>query len=83
MNACLRLAIQKFYYICQCNVLISTATATCVLCSYLFGQLASLIRRVEDLIVEDREVEGKAKTDGVRGRHVFLADLKSLFVGIK
>jgi len=33
----------------------------------LLGQLASLIRRVQDLVVKDREVQRKAKTDGVRG----------------
>ncbi len=29
------------------------------------GHLARLIRRIEDLVVEDREVQGKTETDGV------------------
>jgi len=31
----------------------------------LLGEVASAIRRVEDLVVEDGEVEGEAETDGV------------------
>ena len=35
----------------------------------LLGKMASLIRRVEDLVVEHREVESKTEADGVgRGK---------------
>lgn len=40
------------------------------------GQFAGLLGRVQDLIEEDREVEGQAQTDGVSGLHVALADVK-------
>jgi hypothetical protein len=33
----------------------------------LLGQLASLVGRVEDLVVEDGEVQCETKADGVRG----------------
>ncbi len=33
----------------------------------LLGEVASTVGAVQDLVVEDREVEGKTKTDGVGG----------------
>lgn len=45
------------------------------------GKVAGLLGRVQDLIVEDGEVESQTKSDGVRGLHVFLADLKRILVG--
>ena len=42
--------------------------------------MASLIGRVEDLVVEDREVEGKAKTDRMSGGKVGGSDLSRSFV---
>jgi len=39
--------------------------------------MASLIRGVEDLVVEDREVKGKTQTDRVSRRQVGLGDLGS------
>jgi len=36
----------------------------------LLGQLASLVWRVEDLVVEDGEVQCEAETDGVCRRKV-------------
>jgi hypothetical protein len=35
----------------------------------LFGQRAGTVRRAEDLVVEDREVEGEGEPDGMCGRH--------------
>ncbi len=51
----------------------------CVL-TYLLGQLARLLWRVEDLVVEDGEVERQSQADGVRGLHLRLGDLKGLLV---
>ncbi len=45
--------------------------------------MASLVRSVEDLIVEDGEVQGKAETDGVSGRKLSLCDLSSRLVGLE
>lgn len=50
--------------------------------THLLGQGAGLVRRVEDLVVEDREVEGQAQPDGVRGLHVLLADVEGILVGL-
>ncbi len=36
----------------------------------LFGKMAGLVGGVQDLVVEDREVERKTKTDGVSGSKV-------------
>lgn len=47
---------------------------------YRLSQTASLVRVVEDFIVEDREVEGQAKPDGVCWLHLLLADVKCLLV---
>lgn len=49
----------------------------------LLGKVASLVGGVEDLVVEDREVEGKPKTDGVRGRKLSLRNLGGSLVGIE
>ena len=49
----------------------------------LLGEMASLIRRVENLVVEDGEVEGEAKTDGVRRRQLGLSNLSGGLVGIE
>ena len=48
--------------------------------SYGLSQAAGLFRRVEDLIVEDREVESQAQTNGVCGLHLLLAYLKCLLI---
>lgn len=52
-----------------------------VLCYYRFGKLAGQVRWVEDLIVENREIERKSKTDWVCGLHFRFADFKGLFIG--
>lgn len=46
----------------------------------LLGKMASLVRRVEDLVVEDGEVEGKAKSDGVGRSEIGRGDLSSSLV---
>lgn len=53
-----------------------------VLWTYSLSQLAGLIRWVDDLVVENREIQGKTKTDWVRGLHLFFADIKGILVGI-
>lgn len=53
-----------------------------VTCSNRLGKVAGLLGRVENLIVEDREVESQTKPYGVRGLHVFLADLKCILVSL-
>ena len=49
----------------------------------LLGQLASLVGRVEDLVVEDGEVQGKTKTDGVGGSQVLGSDLSGGLVSLE
>lgn len=45
--------------------------------------MASLVGGVEDLVVEDREVEGQAKTDGVGRSKVGGSNLSSGLVGLE
>lgn len=45
--------------------------------------MASLVRSVEDLIVENGEVEGKAEADRVGGSKVGLGNLRSSLVGLE
>jgi hypothetical protein len=45
--------------------------------------VASLIRRVENLVVENGEVEGKTKTDGMRWREISLSNVGSGSVGLE
>lgn len=49
--------------------------------SYRLCQLAGLVRRVDDLVVEDREVESEAQADGMCRLHFFVADVQGLLVG--
>lgn len=49
----------------------------------LLGQVASLVGSVEDLVVEHREVEGEAETNGVRRRKLSLSNLGGSLVGIE
>ena len=44
----------------------------------LLGQVARTIGRVQDLIVEDREVKGQTKADGVGRSEVSLSDIGSV-----
>jgi len=49
----------------------------------LLGQLASLVGRVEDLVVEDGEVQGKTKADGVGGGKVLGSNLGGSLVSLE
>ena len=49
----------------------------------LLGQLASLVGRVEDLIVENGEVQGKSEADGVGRSKAGGGDLGGSLVGLK
>ena len=46
--------------------------------THLLGELAGLLWRVEDLVVEDGEVEREAEPDGVGGLHLALGNLEGL-----
>jgi hypothetical protein len=54
-------------------------TSDCVIKS-LLGELASRVRRVQDLVVEDREVESKAETNRVRRSQAGSSNLGGSFV---
>lgn len=45
--------------------------------------MASLIRGVQDLVVEDGEVKREAQADGVRGRKFGLSDLGGSLVSLE
>jgi hypothetical protein len=49
----------------------------------LLSQVASLVRGVEDLIVENGEVESETKADGVGGRKLSLGNFSSSLVGLE
>ena len=49
----------------------------------LLSKMASLIGRVEDLVVENGEVESKTKTDWVCRCEIGLSNLSSVLVGLK
>ena len=49
----------------------------------LLGKVASLVGSIEDLVVEDREVEGEAETDGVGRGKLRLGNLGGGLVGVK
>ena len=46
----------------------------------LFGQVTRPVRRVDDLVVEDGEVEGEAEADGVRRLHLGARDVERVLV---
>jgi hypothetical protein len=49
----------------------------------LLSKMASLIWCIQDLIVENGEVQGKTKTDWVRGRQLGLGNLSSSLVSLQ
>lgn len=71
----------------QCGILVALLTESVELSNSiiegLLGKMACLVRCVEDLIVEDRKVEGKTKTDWMSGCEVSLGDFGGGFVGLK
>mmetsp|Transcript_75886 Transcript_75886/g.234952 ORF Transcript_75886/g.234952 Transcript_75886/m.234952 type:complete len:304 (+) Transcript_75886:73-984(+) len=46
------------------------------------GERAGLVRRAEDLVVEDREVEREAEADGVRAGQLVVGDHRGGLVGV-
>lgn len=46
----------------------------------LFGEMASAVRRIQNLIVEDTEVEREAKTDGMCWSELSLCDIGGILV---
>lgn len=50
--------------------------------TYTLSQLAGLAVPVENLIVKNGEIQGKAESDGMRGRHVLFADIEGFLVGV-
>lgn len=49
----------------------------------LLGEMASLIRRVEDLVVEDGKVQRETETDGVSRGEISSGNLRRSFVGLQ
>lgn len=49
----------------------------------LLGQVARLVGRVHDFVVEHREVKGKTQADGVSGGKVCLGDLSGILVSLE
>jgi hypothetical protein len=47
------------------------------------GEVASLVGRVQNLVVEDREVQSKSETDGVGRGEVSLGDLSGVLVSLE
>lgn len=47
------------------------------------GKVASLVRRVQDLVVEDREVQGKTETDGMGRCKVGLGNFGGVLVSLE
>ena len=50
--------------------------------TYSLGELASLLGRVEDLIVEDGEVERQTEADGMRRLHLGFRNFKGLLISL-
>lgn len=50
--------------------------------TYILSQFAGLIVWVENLIVKNGEIQGKAESDGMRGRHVLFAVIEGFLVGV-
>ena len=49
----------------------------------LFGEVASAVGRVQDLVVEHREVEGETETNGVSGGELGNGDVRSSLVSLE
>ena len=49
----------------------------------LLGKMAGLIGRVEDLVVENREIQCKTKTNRMSGSKIRSSNLGSSFVGFQ
>lgn len=55
----------------------------CATNTHSLGQVARALRRVQDLVVENGEVEGQAEADGVRGRQVLVRQVGCGLVGVE
>ena len=60
----------------------SVELSNCIVES-LLGEVASLVWRVEDLVVEHREVQSKAESDGMRGCEISLSNFGGILVCFK
>jgi hypothetical protein len=49
----------------------------------LLGEVASTVRGVQNLIVEDGEVQGETQADGVGGRKLSLGDIGGSLVSLE
>jgi hypothetical protein len=49
----------------------------------LLGKMAGLVRRAENLVVENGEVQGKTQADGVRRRQLSLGNLGGSLVSLE
>lgn len=71
----------------ECGILVAFLTESVKLGNSiiegLLGKMASLVRRVEDLVVEDREIEGKTKSDGVSRSKIGLSDFGGSLVSLQ
>ena len=65
--ALLRQGVELCVLVSLCLQVLHLARTSNGIIESLLGQLASLVRRVEDLVVENGKVEGKAEADGVSG----------------
>jgi hypothetical protein len=48
----------------------------------LLGEVACAVRRIQDLVVEDTEVERETKTDGMRWGEFGLCNVGSILGGV-
>ena len=71
----------------ECGILVALLTQGVKLgngiIECLLGQVASLIWRIENLIVKDREVEGETKADGMCWSQVSLGNFRRILVGFQ
>lgn len=70
----------------QCGVLVrlfaeGVQLGNCIV-ERLLSKVASAVRRVQDLVVEHREVQGKAKTNRVSGGQLGLCNIRCRLVRI-
>lgn len=73
-------------HFCQLQVILislSTQRTGNSIIESLLGKVASLVRGVENLVVEYGEVEGKAEADRVRRRKLGLGNLGGSLVGLE
>jgi hypothetical protein len=71
----------------QCGVLVALFAESVQLgnsiVECLLGEMAGLVRGVQDLVVKDREVQRETKSDGVGGSKLGLSDFCGSLVGLE